>query len=220
MEAYFFNILMPICESDEPEQKNCEVMVYNTYQQAYEDFINELEYIFKDKKIENKEYLSSSELDSMCESVKQDYFKGYETKIAWRDEDIKDIDIKYWRKIVNSVYGNAKDEEGYYHSAISNFKSKYKRDFQIYHIKPISKGGLTETSNLQLLSRKEDYTNCENYLNMALKINNKYYDAIQLLADVKYKKGNCEEAVKLYDKAIELNDKNIDAFNNMGYTYC
>lgn len=63
---------------------------------------------------------------------------------------------QYWRKLSDSVYEKYKDEEGYYFSAKSGFKSKSKINFQIDHIIPMSKGGLTKLNFLQLLTRKEN----------------------------------------------------------------
>ncbi|MFW5794870.1 MAG: DEAD/DEAH box helicase family protein [Bacillota bacterium] len=70
--------------------------------------------------------------------------------------EIKNKNPKYWRKLNDAVYEKYQDENGYYHSAEGNFKSKSKFKFQIDHIKPISKGGKTVLDNLQLLTRKEN----------------------------------------------------------------
>ncbi len=261
---YSFRIIIP--SDGEPIQKNCDVMVYNTYKQAYEDFINELDKIFEENRLKDEEFLKDDELDYLCEKVKKDYFEGYDTIMGYRDEDIKDIlryfaqtslkpvfllfkdrdkydiskiaayiwevdmgerkkaeylnklwndeksflkiffggnkryfidqidnelykisegipitpqakpiaieekedmkkltlweirnkNIKYWRKLTNAVYEKYKDEEGYYFSAQSGWRSKRKSDFHIDHIIPMACGGLTELSNLQLLTRNEN----------------------------------------------------------------
>jgi hypothetical protein len=59
-------------------------------------------------------------------------------------------------KIRKIVFDKYTDEEGYYYSALSGFRSRHKPDFQIDHKKPMSKGGLTKISNLQLLTRIEN----------------------------------------------------------------
>ena len=46
-----------------------------------------------------------------------------------------------------------KDKDGYYSCAISRFKHKSRLYFQIDHIEPMAKGGLTELDNLQVLRR-------------------------------------------------------------------
>ncbi len=63
---------------------------------------------------------------------------------------------KYWRELENKVYKMSKDEHGLYTCAISGEKSNKKNKFQIDHIKPISKGGLTTLENLQILTRREN----------------------------------------------------------------
>lgn len=63
---------------------------------------------------------------------------------------------KCWRQLKNRVYEMSKDENGLYTCAISGKKSNKKNKFQIDHIKPMSKGGLTTLENLQILTRKEN----------------------------------------------------------------
>ncbi|MCR8744260.1 DEAD/DEAH box helicase family protein [Romboutsia lituseburensis] len=69
---------------------------------------------------------------------------------------IKKLNPKRWREINDEVYDNYRDEEGYYVSASGKYRSKKTRYFQIDHIVPISKGGLTIVENLQLLTRWEN----------------------------------------------------------------
>lgn len=59
-------------------------------------------------------------------------------------------------KLRDAVFNKYTDEEGYYFSASGNYRSKNKLDFQIDHIKPRDKGGLTTLDNLQLLTRAEN----------------------------------------------------------------
>jgi DNA or RNA helicases of superfamily II len=59
-------------------------------------------------------------------------------------------------KIRDAVFEKYLDPNGFYHSAQSRYKSRNKLDFQIDHIKPLSKGGLTVLDNLQLLTRTEN----------------------------------------------------------------
>ena len=63
---------------------------------------------------------------------------------------------EYWKHLSDTVYDRQKDKHGFYFCAISPYRSKNKLDFQIDHIKPISKGGLTVLDNLQLLKRIEN----------------------------------------------------------------
>jgi len=70
--------------------------------------------------------------------------------------EIREENPRYWKYLSDQVYAKFRDEEGFYFSAQSGFKSKNKLDFQIDHIKPLSKGGLSVLENLQLLTRKEN----------------------------------------------------------------
>jgi len=64
---------------------------------------------------------------------------------------------KYYQELVDSVYkkGQNKDD-GLYQCAKSGYRSKQKFQFEIDHIIPMSKGGLSKTDNLQLLKRSEN----------------------------------------------------------------
>lgn len=70
--------------------------------------------------------------------------------------ELRECCPEYWKNLSDSVFEKFKDTEGYYFSAMSGFKSKSKLRFQIDHKIPLSKGGLTKLSNLQLLTREEN----------------------------------------------------------------
>lgn len=59
-------------------------------------------------------------------------------------------------KIRTAVFDKFTDNEGYYFSAKSGYKSRNKLDFQIDHIIPMLEGGKTVIDNLQLLTRVEN----------------------------------------------------------------
>ena len=69
-------------------------------------------------------------------------------------EQIREKDPEEYRKIVDTVYERATDGWDFITCANSGFKSKTRINFQIDHITPMSKGGLTTLENLQVLSRK------------------------------------------------------------------
>ena len=82
-----------------------------------------------------------------------------DTKTKYKDmslSQIYNIDKDYWRELTDEVYDRFKDEEGYYYSAESGYRSKNRRFFHIDHKKAMSKGGKTEINNLQLLTRWEN----------------------------------------------------------------
>ena len=68
----------------------------------------------------------------------------------------------YYEELRNYLKQNTpRDEEGYYYSAIQEgddapYRSRYWHAFEMDHIKPISKGGLTEKENLQMILRKQN----------------------------------------------------------------
>lgn len=70
--------------------------------------------------------------------------------------ELREYDPEYWKKLSDAVFKKYTDEEGYYYSKMSNFRSKSKLKFQIDHIIPMSKEGLTKLDNLQLLTREEN----------------------------------------------------------------
>ncbi|MCK8825786.1 DEAD/DEAH box helicase family protein [Fuchsiella alkaliacetigena] len=264
---YSFSLLITDNNGEEAE-KNCEVLVYDDMYDSYKEFINELEKLFNLNNLNDKEKLSTDELESLCNEVERKFFIGKDFTLDYKRENIKDIlryyafkgaeppflefkdrekfDLsreakyifenslggrekreymdklweeedkswwqilfnhnkryfieqlnkeiqkleypelmkkknkkteieydsvelkklsmselrekapKYWRNLHNAVYEKAKDEEGYYNSAISDFRSKSKIPFQIDHIIPISKGGETTLDNLQLLTKREN----------------------------------------------------------------
>ncbi|NJL54481.1 DEAD/DEAH box helicase family protein [bacterium] len=61
-----------------------------------------------------------------------------------------------YRTIRAEILAKHTDQNGYYVCAISGYMSKDARQFQIDHIIPMSKGGLTTLDNLQLLTRWEN----------------------------------------------------------------
>ena len=57
--------------------------------------------------------------------------------------------------IRDEVYRKYTDSDGRYFTRSGSFKSRNKLDFQVKHIVPLSKGGLTIMDNLQLVKREE-----------------------------------------------------------------
>lgn len=68
--------------------------------------------------------------------------------------EIRERDPAEYRDIKDAVFAQYTDAQGLVTCAVSGFKSQMRRDFQIDHITPMSKGGLTTLENLQVLSRK------------------------------------------------------------------
>jgi hypothetical protein len=84
--------------------------------------------------------------------------------IEIQDLSLHEIKRRYpaiGQDLIDGVYSKFTDAEGYYFSAKRDksghqYRSKNKLDFQIDHIKPMSKGGKTVPENLQLLTRAEN----------------------------------------------------------------
>lgn len=68
--------------------------------------------------------------------------------------EIREQDPAEYRAIKDTVFAKYTDAKGFITCAISGFRSRMRRDFQIDHIVPMAKGGLTTLENLQVLSRK------------------------------------------------------------------
>lgn len=59
-----------------------------------------------------------------------------------------------WEVLKEAIYENSKNENGEYVCAKTSKTSKSRKGFEIDHIKPLSKGGLSIPENLQLVTRK------------------------------------------------------------------
>ena len=82
-------------------------------------------------------------------------------KRTWEQRELERMTLQQWierepvsgLKLRDDVFASA-EEKGVYRCAICGMSSPHRKDFQIDHIKPMSKGGLTVRENLQLLCRK------------------------------------------------------------------
>ena len=260
---YRFSILEP-SEGVEPVPINYEVLLYDDTEEAYDNFVNDLETLFQIVDLKDREILTDKELDDLWQTTKSIYFPDYQSLIGYRDEDVmnilrfyaqkqikpeflafserrkcnlsivarhiydeslggiartsytdsiwndeksfwqvlfgynklyfkKQLDIEIYklegdygdvlaaaptiicdnvplaelslteirerdpleyRRIKDAVFAKHTDAKGFITCAISEFKTQMRRDFQIDHIEPMSKGGLTTIENLQVLSHK------------------------------------------------------------------
>jgi ATP-dependent helicase IRC3 len=73
-----------------------------------------------------------------------------------RLHELREQDPTYEKWLRDQVFSKFTDENGFYYSAESGYKSKNKLDFQVDHIKSMHNGGLTVLENLQLLTRVEN----------------------------------------------------------------
>ena len=77
-------------------------------------------------------------------------------------QELKKYYPEYFRELREYlILHMKKDEEGYYYSAVQEdgeppVRSKHLAAFEMDHIIPISKGGLTVKENLQMITRKQN----------------------------------------------------------------
>lgn len=120
------------------------------------------------------------------------------------------IDRDTWQKISDEVYKKAMDEDGYYVSASGTYKSKSKNNFQIDHIKPMSKGGLTELNNLQLLTKWENYLKGDKVQEDIKDLD--LYLIKEAITDC-YENEEIDKALELIDIVLKIDKDSIVALN-------
>ncbi len=82
-------------------------------------------------------------------------------KRTWEQRELEKMTLQQWiehdpvsgMKLRDEVFAAA-EENGIYCCPLCGMQSPHRKDFQIDHIKPISKGGLTVRENLQILCRR------------------------------------------------------------------
>jgi hypothetical protein len=87
---YRFSILEP-SESGEPVNRNYDVLLYNDTEEAYDNFVNDLEAVFKGVDIDDREFLTDEELEYLLQLTKNLYFPDAPFLLGYRDEDVKNI---------------------------------------------------------------------------------------------------------------------------------
>jgi len=87
---YRFSILEP-SESGEPANRNYDVLLYNDTEEAYDNFVNDLEAVFKGIDIDDREFLTNSELEYLLQLIRDLYFPDSPFLLGYRDEDVKNI---------------------------------------------------------------------------------------------------------------------------------
>jgi len=99
-------------EQGDALEKNCEVLVFSDIQQAYRNFIDDLEILFQEVGLVENDDLTDEELDDLRQTVVAEYFDGYDNKLpGYQDEDIKDILRYYAQKGIAPTFLEFKDRE-------------------------------------------------------------------------------------------------------------
>lgn len=65
--------------------------------------------------------------------------------------EIRKYDKEYEKQLRDQTYEKSRDKNGYYTCQNCHHKSKNKVDFEVDHIRPLNKGGLSTPENLQIL---------------------------------------------------------------------
>lgn len=135
---------------------------------------------------------------------------------------IKKLDVYYWRQLTDKVYSKHKNEDGYFESASKRYKSKNKRYFQIDHIIPLSKGGLTVLDNLQLLTRWENLIKKDKIDFKFDDLENEYIEEALLDCHVNGEVEKAEEIIKILldndsNNVVALNVKSQIQYDNEKY---
>jgi len=81
--------------TEEPEERHCEVLVYDNIQQSYFDFINGLPTLFANYKLDKRDFLTDTELERYASIVENEFFDGCLKYPAYHIQDIKDI-LQYY----------------------------------------------------------------------------------------------------------------------------
>lgn len=100
---YRFSILEP-CESGESVPRNYDVLLYDDTEEAYDNFINDLETIFKLIDADDREVLSEGELQYLLNTVKDVYFPNAQSLLAYRDGDVINILRFYAQKQIRPEF--------------------------------------------------------------------------------------------------------------------
>jgi superfamily II DNA or RNA helicase len=96
-----------------PEEKICEVLVYDNVHQAYMDFVAELPHLFNYYGLNERNSLTDEELDYYAAEVEQKFFNTCLKYPAYHLQDIKDILQYYAIQDVKPTFIDLKDREKY-----------------------------------------------------------------------------------------------------------
>lgn len=75
----------------EPNEKFCEVLIYDNVRQSYQDFIASLPEFFAANKLKNKDSLTPEELEKLSEKAEAEFFYGCLKYPAYYLNDIKNV---------------------------------------------------------------------------------------------------------------------------------
>jgi ATP-dependent helicase IRC3 len=108
---YRFSILEPSeseepvpPESEEPVPRSYDVLLYDDTEEGYDNFINDLETIFKLIDADDREELSEGEITYLLNTVKDVYFPNQQSLLGYRDADVVNILRFYAQKQIKPEF--------------------------------------------------------------------------------------------------------------------
>ncbi|MBD2454848.1 DEAD/DEAH box helicase family protein [Nostoc sp. FACHB-87] len=100
---YHFSILES-SEGYEPKPTNYDVLLYDDTEDAYDNFVTDLEVLFQSIDLQYREVLTTKELEYLLNTAKEIYFPGYQYLLGYRDEDVKNILRFYAQKQIKPEF--------------------------------------------------------------------------------------------------------------------
>jgi superfamily II DNA or RNA helicase len=100
---YRFSI-NPSPEADETIPRNYEVLLYDDTEEAYDNFVNDLETLFKLVNIGDREILTDTELEALLQTAKEIYFPDYQVLLGYQDADVKNMIRFYAQKQIKPEF--------------------------------------------------------------------------------------------------------------------
>ena len=101
---YCFSILESFGTNEEPESKNYDVLLYTDTEEAYDNFVNDLEVIFSSVNLGDREILTDEELEFLLQLTRELYFPDYQFLLGYRDTDVKNILRFYAQKQLEPTF--------------------------------------------------------------------------------------------------------------------
>jgi superfamily II DNA or RNA helicase len=129
--------------------------IWESEETAWQTFFNFDEKLFRKEILNAKERKMRPDLYAKADISPLEEKESRELEKLPLHEIIEN-EPAYGSRLKSIVYEKYRDSDGYYFSAQSGYRSKNKLEFQIDHIIPMSKGGLTVLDNLQLLTIDEN----------------------------------------------------------------
>ena len=170
------------------------------------------------KLIENIKSKSSEEIKKLIQKLESEYNQTIEKFKEKTEKENNELIEKIKIKADEEISILIKGLEDKYNEAIENINEKGKEEGRKIEKESDKKIQENNLFNLGIQSaNSKDYKLAIYYFNEVIKLNPKNYQAYNNIGNIKFALGQKEDAIKNYDKSIELNyNNNIDAYYNRG----